>query len=143
MKDGSYIYYKIQHRTTHENEWLKPDSPLKPVTEEHYWASSSFDWMGFVANPLTKRGGYSPRYKKSDEQIRAVYSKTGSRGWWDLKHALKAVQRLQKADSEGKFDHKDTYQNHCQEARHEFRIMKMTVSQKTEVIGIEEAIASA
>ena len=141
MQDGEYVYFTIQFRTTHKTAWLKRGGPLEPVADPQ-WGFVGSDSFGFVAEPWAGSGnGYKPQFREAYEDTRSVWAKTGaSLGWWSLKYATKAIQRLRKADAEGKFDYRDNYNQWCQGIRHEYRLIKMTVSQKTEVVEVEELV---
>lgn len=129
MTDGTYTYYTLQHRQTHESPWLKPDAPLKPVKKPDDWTFSSFDYFGHVANPWVYSGNETkPRFQASNDELHSVRCATGSHGWWTLKYAVQALRRVRKGSEEGKFDHKDSYTKRTQAARYEFRLVKVAVS---------------
>lgn len=123
MRDGNYTYYTIQHRRTGESEWLKPDGPIKPCREKE-WINSSHD--SFLFHP--RRG------TKSRDEAYQVWLKTEHRGWWSLKLATEALGRAVHDSAIGFYDDKGPYGERCQAVRYEFRIVKMTVSQKTETV---------
>jgi len=143
MMDGEFAYYTMQHRRTHKSPWLKPDDSLEPVEdneENKEWAFSSWDVFGGIAEPWHGSGNdYKPKHKKAHDETHDVWASTGRRGWWSLKYAVKGLRRLQKAQAKGKFDCRDGYRNHCQALRYEFRLVKITVSKKTEEVSLEDA----
>lgn len=140
MEDGQYIYYVIQHRERAKSPWLNK-KPIRPVKKKDTWSFTSFDYFGHSLNPRVGTGNnWRPVSKKASSEIHAVWSKTGSEGWWNLIHAVKALKRLKKDDVRGKYDARDGYSNHEQCIRHEFRIVKMTVSQKTDIVNMEDLI---
>lgn len=139
MRDGTFTYYTLQHRTTHKSPWLKPDGPLEPV-EEKEWSFSSWDFFGGVAEPWHGTGNdWRPKFKEAHDETHSVWANTGCHGWWSLKFAVKGLKRVRKADAKGKFDCFDGYRHHEQAVRHEFRLVKVTVSKKTEEVSAEDA----
>jgi hypothetical protein len=140
MKDGNYIYYTIQHRSVSRSPWLKPEEPLVPATIQQ-WCFSSWDHFGASLDPHTGTGNeWHAVDKAASNEIHTVWSLTGSNGWWTLRFAIAALKQIRKDDSKGKYDCFDSYKNHQQAIRHEFRIMKLTVSQKTEVIDMHNDV---
>jgi hypothetical protein len=140
MQDGRYEIYVIQFRTTHKSPWLKPKGALKPVTDRD-WGSCGPDYWGVAMDPHS--GGpsdFKHKYPKSSDQLFDVRNKTGYSGWFEVKHAIAAVKRLNKLDAKGKFDSFDGYKN-CQAIRHEFRIIRILLSQKTEILDAAGIIA--
>lgn len=134
MTDGTYTYYTIQHRVTHKNKWCELDAPLEPVEKLDEFSFSSFDWMGQFAEPWVGSGNdYKPRYK-SHTELYGVWASTSFNGWWSKNNAFNALKRLHKASDAGKLDYKDAYGNLCQRVRFQFRVVKITVSQKTEIL---------
>lgn len=143
MNDGNFVYYTLQHRTTHKSPWLKPEDKLSPVKDDKEWSFSSWDFFGGKAEPWCGKGNdYHPRYKKSHDETHAVWANTSHHGWWTLKYAVRGLRRVQKADANGKFDSRDGYRNHNQAVRHEFRLVKMTVSQTTEEVSTEDLMGA-
>jgi len=142
MQDGNFTFYVLQHRKTHESPWLEPEGELQPV-EERSWVNSSWDYFGGTAEPWEKPEhgpwDWEPKYKESHAEIRDVMDKTGRHGWWSHKYALCGLARVRKGDEEGKFDSRDGYNKLRQAVRHEFRLAKITVSKKTEIVGIRAA----
>jgi hypothetical protein len=130
MIDGNFTYYTFQHRYTHKSPWLNPQGKLKKVFDQE-WHNSNWDVFGKVAEPWNN---YKPKYPISHKETYEVYCSVGRHGWWSLKYAEKALKRLQKAQSKGRLDYKDGYNNVCQTIRYEFRIVKITVSKYTEII---------
>jgi hypothetical protein len=140
-RQGEYTYYTIQHRKTHQTEWLKPDDELKPVEKKDHWSMSCFDWMGFKAQPWAGKGNdWKPIDKKAHDQISSVRSMTGSKGWWDLEYAMKALARLMKASEEGEFVITDTYGKPHQAQRFEFRIVRVRWFKKIDPISLTDAV---
>ena len=138
MDDGDFIYYTLQHRCTHKSPWLKPEGKLEPVGDKD-WSFSSWEFFGGTAEPWHGRGNdYRPKYKEAHDETHDVWACTSHHGWWTLKYAVKGLRRVQAADAEGKFDSRDGYKNHSQAVRHEFRLVKITTSKKTEEISANE-----
>jgi hypothetical protein len=139
MKDGTFTYFTVQHRTTHKNDWLKPKSLLKPVKEKDEWSFSSFDHFGPSFNPHIGTGNdWRAEDKKASDEIYNVWCNTSHHGWWSLKYAILALCRVRKDDANGEYDTRDTYRHYCQSVRHEYRIVKLTVSKQTEVVSCED-----
>lgn len=140
MKDGTFTFYTLQHRTTHRSPWLKPNEPLELV-EDHGWSFSSWDVFGGTAEPWHGSGNdYRPKYRVAHDETHSVWANTGWHGWWSLEYAVKGLRRVRAADAKGKFDVRDRYRHHEQAVRHEFRLVKVTVSKKTEVLTPEEVM---
>lgn len=141
MNDGNFVYYTLQHRTTHKSPWLKPEGKLSLVKDDTPWSFSSWDYFGGTAEPWHGKGNdFRPKHKEAHDETHSVWANTGYHGWWSLKYAAKGLNRVRKADAKGKFDSRDGYGHHEQAVRHEFRLVKMTVSQTTEEISVDEAI---
>lgn len=137
MQDGRYEIYAIQHRTTHQS----PKGKLEPVTDRD-WGSCGPDYWGVAMDPHNGNpSDLKHTYPKSSDELFDVRNKTGYPGWFDIKYAIAAVKRLSKLDAKGKFDSFDGYSNHCQAIRHEFRIIRILLSQKTEVLDAGGIIA--
>lgn len=136
MKDGQHVYYTLQHRRTHESPWLKPKCSLLPIKNfNEEWIFSSWDIFGGIAEPWHGKGNdYHPKHKEAYDETHSVWVNTNCHGWWSLKYAAKGLRRIQKADTKGKFDSYDGYRHHNQAIRHEFRLVKITVSQETKII---------
>ena len=138
MDDGNFTYYTLQHRCTHKSPWLKPKGKLKPV-DDRDWSFSSWDYFGGTAEPWHGRGNdHRPKYTKAHDETHEVWAHTRHHGWWSLKYAVKGLRRVQAADIKGKFDSKESYGHCAQAVRHEFRLVKITVSHKTEEISANE-----
>lgn len=131
MQEGEYQFFVIQHRKTHQSPWLKRE-PLEPVDDE--WHMSSWEFIGHCVDPWKND---KPIYTESYNEVYDVWRHTGDRGWWTLKLARQAIKRLQKASQEGKLDMLDGYRKHCQSARYEFRIVKINLAYKEEVVEID------
>lgn len=141
MNDGTYTYYTLQHRRTHKSPWLKPKGKLKPVKDvrDKKWDFSNWDVFGSIAEPWTGKGNdYRPKFKKAYDETHDVWAHTDHNGWWTLKFAVRGLRRVRKADAKGKFDSRSGYGHHEQAVRHEFRLIKITVSQTTEFISEED-----
>lgn len=133
MKDGTFTYYTIQHRRVAESPWLN-SSKLHRKNDEG-WELSSWHYFGWVAHlpqvsvskPLTVGA-------KADREVYEVWSATGGHGWWTEKYALDALPALRQADDKGAFDVRgpDGIARQC--LRHEFRVVRITVSQKLDII---------
>ena len=134
MHDGIHIYYTIQARVTATSPWLKKN-PIKPIKKKGEWGFSSFDSFGLSMCPHIGAGNsWRPKNQKADDECGGVWSMTSSRGWWTLKYAVQALKRLRIDDFKGMYDTCDEYRKGHQSVRHEFRIVRMTVSQKMEII---------
>ena len=137
MQDGTYTFYVLEWKTKARTKHLKPNGKLYPV-EDSDWHYNDFDK---IAEPWSNWGrpGAHPICSKSDAERQEIEQITHLEwsGWWTLKYAIKALQRVMKADEEGKFDYFDTYRKRTASVRHEFRVTKMTVSQKTEPVDIK------
>lgn len=138
MRDGSYVYYTIQTRITHKSPWLKPKGKLKRDESEWFWAS--FDAFGRAFDPWD---GDKPKFRKASDEKHDVWSKTDHHGWWSVKYAMQALKRAREEDAKGTFDSRDGYRNHQQRVVHEFRIIKVTVSQKTEILTVDDIVEAA
>jgi len=140
MIDGDFTFYTLQYRTTHKSPWLEPDGKLKPLKKEE-WRLCSWDVFGRTAEPWDGKGNnYKPKHRKSYDETHAVWSCTSYHGWWSLKYAVNGLMRVREADTKGRFDSRDGYGKLHQAVRHEFRIVKITVSKKTEVVSCEEQL---
>ncbi len=142
MKDGEYVIYVVQHRRTHESVWGNPKSaPVGLPVDEESWAFSSFDAFGKGWEPHHGKGNdWRPVSRKSHDELHAVYHKTGHHGYFTLSYGLRALKRLHKASGEGKFDSRDSYGSSHQAVRHEFRLVKLTMSQKTEEVDVADVV---
>ncbi len=117
MNDGSFTYYKIQHRKTAESEW-SPGSKslkLKSVPKKNDWCDSCGDFFGFTG----------------DSYIR---SNTGVTGWQQIADAASVLKLLRKADAAGKFDSQGDSAfarsgTKNQLIRHEYRVVRIMVMQ--------------
>ena len=69
-----------------------------------------------------------------------MWAKTGGSGWWTLKYAVLAMRRLSKGSQAGKLNYKDGYNKVTQAVRYEFRIVKISVSKKVELISANDLI---
>ena len=138
MREGEYTFYTIQSRWVALSPHNKPNEPLEPIKDKD-WS----DGMNkFLAEPWTspKVGHPKPKYRKSYDQTSEVWQKTGWYAWWDLKYAIKGMKRLQAASESGKMDHYDGYSVHTRAVRFEFRIVRITLSKKTEVMDINHVV---
>jgi hypothetical protein len=141
MRDGTFTYYTLQHRRTHTSPWLKPQDKLKSVKDKE-WDFSNWDVFGLTAEPWHGKGNdWRPKFKKAHNETRDCWANTGHSGWWTLKFAVRGLRRVRKADAKGKFDSRSGYGHHEQAVRHEFRLVKITVSQTTEGIPEEDWIS--
>lgn len=125
MMDGTFTFYRLQHRQTHESPWLKPEGKLSSVYGSQ-WMYSSWDVFGRIAEPWEGTESQNETYD--------VLRNTEKRGWWTLKYAQKALRRLDKAQAKGKFDSRDGYGKVCQAKRYEFRLVKTILVKITEII---------
>ena|SRR3990167_11524432 len=133
MRDGNYVIFQLQHRKTHETPWLKTEDPLKeiPGYKRHEWGTCGIDHWD-----------RSMRTEDNRDQLHEVWSCTGHAGFFELKEAAKAYKRLVKHSSEEMYDLSDSYGKIHQRCGYEFRIIKVTMSQKTDVVSIEDLILS-
>lgn len=114
-----YTYFTFQHRRSHESPWLK-EKPIKKIKPKNNW---DFGWFGQYLDKLNKNGN---KYVfPGGKQVYEVWSHTGSHGYRDLKYAKQALNRLQKASESGELNIKSSYNQFCQSARYEFRIVKV------------------
>lgn len=149
QQDGKFVYYTIQHKTVAESPWLKPKEPLIPVPEEKQeWHFSSFDYFGGSFDKRHNTGKkppyeWGPVNPKASDEIHNVWSKTGDKGWWTLKFAIAALKQVRQDDRNGKYNNRDSYGTLHAAIRHKFRIVKMTVSQRTEVINLHKDVVEA
>jgi len=135
MNDGKFHFYTIQCRVTHKSTWNEPKSQLNPVTEKQTWFFPSWDVFDISFRPY--RADMSmDKIACINDEIHMVWSETGYHGWWNLKYAIQALERVVKDDSLGIYNYTDSYNKVCQAVRHEFRIVSITVSQQTRVIGV-------
>lgn len=143
MQDGEYVIYTIQYKWVAQSPWLKPKEPLEPIKKKQDWSFVGCDAFGIGLDPHNNDArDFKFKFPKSHDELGEVHRKTGYAGWYDLKFAIKATKRLQQCDAKGKFDSFDGYRVHCQAIRHEFRIMKITLKQKTEVLEMKDVIAA-
>lgn len=121
-----HTYYTFQHRRVAESPWLKKE-PILPIKKKDEWSFSCFDYFGKAINCLKWLDGGSVKYAyKGGSECHDVWSKTGSKGFWTLKYAKEALNRLKEFNSKGKFDTVSGYHEHEQSVRYEFRIVKVT-----------------
>lgn len=133
MQDGHFEFYTMQCRTVSKSPWLKPNDPLVPEKKDKVWFNPSWDVFGGSFEPWHGKGNdYRPKYRRSYEQTHDIWAKIGYHGWYDMKYALRALAQARKDDDAGKFDSRDGYGHHNQAVRHEFRVVKITLSKKTE-----------
>jgi len=141
MRDGSYTIYSIQHRETHTNEWLKPDTPLLPVKKDPDWGHSGTDYWGHSTDPHIGTGNdWRAKNEAAHEELFRNKMDTGYCGWDTLKYAKAALKRLRRDDDKGMYDSRDGYGTYHQSCRHEFRIILISMMKKTTIldnIGVE------
>ena len=152
MQNGTFVFYTIQSRMTHMSPDDHPDKPLVKIEfmwdgfgkpYENTWSSELALGSGgkYIAEPWCGTGNnYKPKYKKSHDQMHDVWSKTGCFGWWDLKYAIRGMQRVKKASEQGKLGYKDRNNKLTQIIRYEFRIAKISVSKLVEIVTCDELI---
>src|SRR4051794_15643827 len=114
MTDGTFTIFVLQHRTIAKSPWLKPDEPLIPEPDQE-WTFSSNDFFGQKTNW-------------------DVWCKTGKSGWWTVEEAKEQLSHVRFRDKNGDYDSFDTYGKRHQACRHQFRIVKLELSQKTTVV---------
>lgn len=141
LEEGEYTYYTIQSRVTHLSPHNKPDEPLSHVSSVldgfgRPYLETGGDWNdGFadhIAEPWSKGG--TPKYKKSHDETHDVWAKTGGSGWWTLRYAVLAMNRLIRASDDGRLNYKDGYNNITRAVRYEFRIIKVFVSKRVDLL---------
>ena len=142
MKNGQYTFYVIQQRRRAEGEWLKLESPIKPIPEEerHDWSNCSPEFWGCSLNPHTKN--YKPSHIAADKEWCECKVATGNCGWWTLKYAIEALKRVRQDDADGMYDSRDTYGKTEQLVRHEFRIVKIQLTYEyiSEPLTVEDVV---
>ena len=133
MKDGKHEFYVIQHRHVAESKWgsKEPIKPHKPTE----WCNSNWDYFGKAINPWGKiEGKYQHLYFEVDADKDAVWQAVGCKGFFKKNLAMDTLLRLREADDKGEFDSINSYSQHEQSRRHEFRIIKLEITQKTEMV---------
>ena len=150
MIEGDHTFYYIQQRQTHKSPWLKPKGKLKCWREKNKeWHGASWDFFGKGLAPsnLCRHACSScyttQRHRKAGDEAHDVWAHTGYHGWRTLKYALAALKRCRKEDAKGTFDSRDGYKNHEQAVRHEFRLVKVTLSYHVEPVTIDDAVEAA
>lgn len=147
MKNGQYTFYAVQQRTHSKGGWLKPNSPLQPVpAQECEWHCCGNDYWGYSTNPHVGTGNnWIAAHRRADKEWFDCQRATGQHGWFTLKYALAALKRLRKHDSEGHYNYRDTYGKLCQEVRHEFRIVKITLTyqRNIEPLTVDDVVEAA
>lgn len=135
ITEGNHIFYTIQHKLVAETPWLKNDMPFKNVERDNIWSFSNWDTFGSIAEPYKFcSNGLEAKYPNSYKEIYEVWSKTGWKGWYTKKFAVRSLKRLEKASEAGKFDYRDTYGTLHQRCRYKFRIVQITMSYKEKVV---------
>jgi hypothetical protein len=150
LEEGAFEYFSIEHRRSHLSPWNKPNEPLTPVEDllDSFGKPESTEWdsgviKDLVAEPWIGTGNnYKPKYKFSHDEKHSVWAQTGGCGWWTLKYAVLAVRRLRKASKLGKLNYADGYGKVTQAVRYEFRVVKISVSKKVELVSCDELIDS-
>lgn len=133
MEQGSYTYYRLQHKLVARTEHNEPNGPLTPQDKE--WAFSSHDYFGWVAEPWEGTGNnHKPVFRNSYDETHDVWSKTGHHGWWSLNYALAALSRLIIANDKGAFVNKGLYGEVISRCSYKFRIVKVELSYKYEPV---------
>ncbi len=143
MQDGKHIIYAVQTRITHRSPWLRPKGKLSPADDEddEEWFFASFDYFGRSWEPHHGAGNdWRPISPKSHDELHDVQHLTGQSGYFRMDYALRALKRLRKADDAGKFDSQGPYGKKSQAVRHEFRLVKITMNQKTEAVDQAEIV---
>lgn len=136
VRDGNHVFYTVQHRLVAKSKHGDRERKLKPCKEQD-WGFSCFDY--FRIEPWAGSGhDYKPQFRDSYEETHSVRCATGREGWWTLKFAVQALRRLRKADTAGKHDYRGLYNELTEAARHEFRIVKITISHLTEPVSCED-----
>ena len=138
MDNFDVEYYTIQYRVSAEGPWLKPKTKPKPLKKKDDWGFASFD--NFSLNPLLrkqKRYVDDPYYYKwpaAEQEVNDIWQKSGEKGWYSLKFAVRALKWVREQNALGKNDYFDTYRNKCQSIRHEFRIVKVRYTKKINIV---------
>ena len=136
MLEGTCTFYTIQHKTTGQSPWLRPEEPIIPKLHwQGNWVFSSFDHFGMSFDPHEGVGNNRHAVDQAaSNEIHAIWSKTGHKGWRSLRHAKSALRRVRSHDNLGKYNGTDTHGNVCQAVRHEFRIVKIIISCKMDLV---------
>jgi len=131
MNDGTHIFFLIQFRQTHEGPL---NGPLKEVKRED-WHNCYGGLWDLAIDPWTNpvKGHPSKKFPESSEDRYRIWCNTRKQGWSEIKYAVQALRRCQIANIQGRFDH-ESLGTKLSSARYEFRIVKMTCSQKTEEV---------
>ena len=150
ISEGEFTYFTIQMMRTHMSPHNKPEEPLLPISqivdssgrpEESHWGTISWDNYGSIAEPWAGSGNdYKPIFKTAHDETHDVWSKTGRHGWWTLKYAVLALKRMKKASEDGKMNWKDNCNRVTQAVRHDFRLVKVTVAKKVELVSADDLI---
>jgi len=144
MRDGEYTLYCIQFLTIAETPWDKPKHSLKPLKKKGDFGFCGDNWEPSLNPHIGKGNDWRAKNKLAGEQWHYTFIATGHHGWWDLKYAAAALQRVQADDVEGKFDYKDHGSGRLmQRRRHQFRIVKITAMHKTEPVTVQDFVAAA
>ena len=139
MINGTYTYYVVEQRRKAEGKWLKLDSKIAIIPEKDRgeFSSCGSDYWGRSMNPRIGSGNERrPQNRASDRQFYECYNATGQHGWWDLKYAAAALDRVVKDDEGGMYNSYDGYGKFHQHIRHEFRVTKVTLVYKREFSAI-------
>lgn len=136
MEDGKFTFFIVQWRLAYRR---KPGA--KRWTEDRDDSWSSGDWNATACGGWVK-GANPPRIrdKKASDESHLVWCSTGYHGWWTIEPARRALGHLRKADEQGWFNWKDTYQHVTEEVRHDFRIIKMVLSKATTIHCVDVAV---
>lgn len=133
MRDGDYVIYVVQSRKTHETPWCKTQEPLARLAEPGDWHNCG-DYYGRGLDPWMPNEPFRPsrygkkQFPKASDDRHGVWSRTDYYGWSKKAYALAAAARCRKLDKQGAFDHRDGYSVCHQRYRHEFRVMRITIS---------------
>lgn len=144
MKDGEYTFYAIQHRLMYRSKWRQLD--VGEEVKDKSWCYSSHDAFGAAFNPWRGKGNDAkPAFRASSDECHDVWATTGRHGWWSLRYAIEAMERVQRMDEEGCYDSHDNYKRDMKLAirRHQFRVVKVTVAKTTRVVAESEIPAIA
>lgn len=145
VSEGSYVYFAIQSRVTHLSPHNKPDGILSPVcdVEDGFGRPYKSEWGGMVGEYIAEPWkNNKPIYKDSCDEKHDVWSKTGGMGWWQLRFAVNAMRRLVSGSDAGLLNYRDSYNRVTRAVRYEFRIVKVAVSKRVDIVTQNELIES-
>lgn len=132
MRDGYHVYHLIQFRTVGRSSAEDRNGKILPVANND-WSTAGDNFNAGIDPHHGTGNDWRSKYPKSSDEQYNVWCKTGDYGWWNLDLAVAALKRCRVADKKGAFDSYDGYRNLQARCRHEFRVVRLTISKKTEV----------